>query len=87
MDYHPRTIYTTLNDVFEESGHIADNEGFQIGNYARPKLMGKEVEKNRKKNKKLITSQKVIKEDKFQNNKYVNKDLVKSWIHAVQLSK
>ena len=87
MDYRPRTIYTTLNDVFEESGYMADNGGFQIGNYARPKLMGKEAEKNRKKNKKLIASQKVIKEENIQNNKYVNKDLVKSWIHAVQLSK
>ncbi len=87
MDYRPRTIYTTLNDVFEENGQMADNEGFKIGNYARPKLVGKEMEKNRRKNKNQIKSKNLRKEENIQNNKYVNKDLVKSWIQAVQLSK
>jgi hypothetical protein len=66
---------------------MAYNEGFKIGNYARPKLVGKEMEKNRRKNKNIIKSKKEIKEENIQNNKYVNKDLVKSWIQAVQLSK
>ena len=87
MDYRPRTIYTTLNDVFEENGHMADIKGFKIGNYARPKLMGEEMEKNRQKNINQIKSKKMIKEENIQNNKYDNKDLVKSWIQAVQLSK
>ena len=83
MQYRPKTIYTRLNDVFESNKDLPQDINYGKNNYDRPKLNGKGVEKNNKNKKR----QKLKDIDDIQKYKYVNKDLIKSWINVVQLSK
>ena len=56
--YHPHTIYTRLNDVFEE-GNNEVKEDFSPDNFIKPNLIGKVIEQNRKAMNKEI-KQKII---------------------------
>ena len=77
MDYLPNTIYTTLNDVFNDDTSSLKNEDY---NYIKLK--------NNKKNNKQINKNKKLKEQEdIKKNRYINKELIKSWIQAVQSSK
>lgn len=80
--YQPKTIYTRINDVFEE-GDKKVRDDFSPENYIKPNLIGKLIEKNRKTmNKK--------KQNIYEENlkkRYVNKELIESWIDAIQTSK
>ena len=78
MQYQPQIIYTRLNDVFESNNDNITEKEYSTNNYVKPRLIGKEI-----KNKK----QKLKEKNDLHKNKYVNKDLIKSWIKAVQLSK
>lgn len=73
MQYRPQIIYTRLNDVFESSNNDIDskNKNNQI-----------KQKRNLENNIELIN-----KKQKSQKNKYINKDLIKSWIKVVQSSK
>ena len=73
MEYRPQIIYTRLNDVFESSNNDIDskNKNNQI-----------KQKRNLENNIELIN-----KKQKSQKNKYINKDLIKSWIKVVQSSK
>ena len=83
MQYRPKTIYTRLNDVFESNKDLPEDINYDKNKYDRPKLIGKEIEKNNKNKKR----QKLKNIDDNQKYKYINKDLIKSWINVVQLSK
>lgn len=77
MDYLPNTIYTTLNDVFNDDTSSLKNEDY---NYIKLK--------NNKKNNKQINKNKKLKEQEdIKKDRYINKELIKSWIQAVQSSK
>lgn len=77
MDYLPNTIYTTLNDVFNDDTSSLKNEDY---NYIKLK--------NSKKNNKQINKNKKLKEQEdIKKDRYINKELIKSWIQAVQSSK
>ena len=84
--YHPHTIYTRLNDVFEE-GKTKEQEDFSPDNFIKPNLIGKVIEENRKlMNKEINKKQNNINEDNLKR-KYVNKELIESWIDAIKTSK
>jgi len=84
--YHPHTIYTRLNDVFEEDKK-KEQEDFSPDNFVKPNLIGKVIEQNRKAmNKQIKKKQKNNNEDNLKK-KYVNKELVESWIDAIKTSK
>lgn len=84
--YHPHTIYTRLNDVFEE-GKNKEQEDFSPDNFIKPNLIGKVIEENRKlMNKEINKKQNNINEDNLKK-KYVNKELIESWIDAIKTSK
>ena len=84
--YHPHTIYTRLNDVFEESKN-KEQEDFSPDNFIKPNLIGKVIEENRKlMNKEINKKQNNINEDNLKK-KYVNKELIESWIDAIKTSK
>ena len=72
MQYKPQIIYTRINDVFESNTNT--NNIVEKNNYKKI---------NNEKHKK----QKLKSQNDLQKNKYVNKDLIKSWIKTVQLSK
>ena len=75
MQYRPQIIYTRLNDVFESSNNDIDNK----------------CSKNNPKNQKSILESNIKlinkKQKSQKKNKYINKDLIKSWIKVVQSSK
>ena len=56
--YQPHTIYTRLNDVFEEGEKKEVQEDFSPDNYIKPNLIGKVIEQNRKAMNKEIKKKK-----------------------------
>jgi hypothetical protein len=84
--YQPQTIYTRLKDIFEEDKK-KDQEYFSQKNFIKPNLIGKVIEQN------LNTVSKEIKPKKNKINedilrkRYVNKELVESWIGIIQTSR
>ena len=83
--YQPHTIYTRLNDVFEEDANFI-KEDFAPDNFIKPTLIGKVIEENQKElEKKLKQGSNKYKDNHI--NKYVNKELVESWIEAIKESK
>ena len=84
--YQPQTIYTRLNDIFEEDKK-KEQEDFSKENLAKPNLIGKVIEKNMNSVSKEIKQKKnKLNEDNLRK-RYVNKDLVESWIGAIQTSR
>ena len=84
--YHPHTIYTRLNDVFEE-GNNKVQEDFSPDNFIKPNLIGKVIEENRKAmNKEMKRKNNAYNDDNLKK-KYVNKELIESWIDAIKTSK
>ena len=84
--YHPHTIYTRLNDVFEE-GNSKVQEDFSPDNFIKPNLIGKVIEQNRKAMNKEIKRKNNAYNDDILKKKYVNKELIESWIDAIKTSK
>lgn len=84
--YQPHTIYTRLNDVFEE-GDIKIQEDFSPDNFIKPNLIGKVIEQNRKAMNKEIKNRNNNYNDDNLKKKYVNKELIESWIDAIKASK
>ena len=84
--YQPQTIYTRLNDIFEE-GKKKEQEDFSKENLIKPNLIGKVIEKNMN----SVSKEKKQKKNKLNEDnlrkRYVNKDLVESWIGAIQTSR
>ena len=84
--YQPQTIYTRLNDIFEEDKK-KEQEDFSKENLIKPNLIGKVTEKNMNSVSKEIKQKKnKLNEDNLRK-RYVNKDLVESWIGAIQTSR
>lgn len=84
--YHPHTIYTRLNDVFEE-GNNKVQEDFSPDNFIKPNLIGKVIEQNRiAMNKEMKRKNNNFNDDNIKK-KYVNKELIESWIDAIKTSK
>ena len=84
--YQPQTIYTRLNDIFEEDKK-KEQEDFSKENLIKPNLIGKVIEKNMNSVSKEIKQKKnKLTEDNLRK-RYVNKDLVESWIGAIQTSR
>ena len=84
--YQPNTIYTRLNDVFEEDKKKIQ-EDFSPDNFIKPNLIGKVIEQNRKAmNKEIQKKQKNFIDENIKK-KYVNKELIESWIDAIKTSK
>ena len=84
--YQPQTIYTRLKDIFEEDKK-KDQEDFSQKNFIKPNLIGKVIEKNMNSVSKEIKQKKnKLNEDNLRK-RYVNKDLVESWIGAIQTSR
>jgi hypothetical protein len=84
--YQPHTIYTRLNDVFEE-GTKKDLEDFNPENFIKPNLIGKVIEQNMNSISKEIKMKKNKLNDEILKKRYVNKDLIESWIGAIQTSR
>ena len=84
--YQPHTIYTRLNDVFEE-GTKKDLEDFSPENFIKPNLIGKVIEQNMNSISKEIKMKKNKLNDEMLKKRYVNKDLIESWIGAIQTSR
>ena len=84
--YHPNTIYTRLNDVFEEDKKKMQ-EDFSPDNFIKPNLIGKVIEQNRKAMNKEIQKKQNNCIDENIKKKYVNKELIESWIDAIKTSK
>jgi hypothetical protein len=79
--YQPQVIYTRLKDIFNEDKN-EDIEDFSSSNFIKPNSIKKAIQSKENKNNKLKNN--IITEDK---KKYVNKDLVESWIEAIKKSK
>ena len=84
--YHPHTIYTRLNDVFEEDNNKVQ-EDFSPDNFIKPNLIGKVIEENRKALNKEMKRKNEPYDDDNRKKKYVNKELIESWIDAIKTSK
>lgn len=76
MKYHPNIIYTTINDVFESANNNSKND---------KNLLSKLMNRGKDRNKKQIKN--INENNDIEKYKYINKDLIKSWIKAVKLSK
>ena len=83
MQYKPKIIYTRINDIFESNNNINNQINF--------KIVGKDTEKKstleNNLNKNINKKTKLKDGNKMKANKYINKDLIKSWINVVQNSK
>ena len=77
--YQPQIIYTRLKDVFNEESNN-DNEDFSTQNFIKPKTVKKILESKDIKNKDNKSN---LPEEK---KKYINKELVESWIDAIKKS-
>jgi len=84
--YQPQTIYTRLNDIFEEDKK-KEKEDFSEENFIKPNLIGKVIEQNLNSvNKEIKPKKNKLNEDILRKG-YVNKDLIESWIGAIQTSR
>lgn len=77
--YQPQIIYTRLKDVFNEESNN-DNEDFSTQNFIKQKTVKKILESKDNKNKDNKSN---LPEEK---KKYINKELVESWIEAIKKS-
>jgi len=84
--YQPHTIYTRLNDVFEE-GTKKVQEDFDPANFIKPNLIGKVIEQNMNSISKEIKLKRNKTNDDILKKRYVNKGLIESWIGAIQTSR
>ena len=84
--YQPQTIYTRLNDIFEEDKK-KEKEDFSQENFIKPNLIGKVIEQNLNSVNKEIKPKKNKLNEDILRKRYVNKDLVESWIGAIQTSR
>ena len=78
--YQPQIIFTRLKDVFNENTNN-DTEDFSPQNFTKSQTIKKILESKEKKKKK---EQNDLTEEK---KKYINKELIESWIEAIKLSK
>ena len=78
--YQPQIIFTRLKDVFNENTNH-DTEDFSPQNFTKSQTIKKILESKEKKKKK---EQNDLTEEK---KKYINKELIESWIEAIKLSK
>ena len=78
--YQPQIIFTRLKDVFNENTNN-DTEDFSPQNFTKSQNIKKILESKEKKKKK---EQNDLTEEK---KKYINKELIESWIEAIKLSK
>ena len=84
--YQPQTIYTRLNDIFEEDKK-KEKEDFSEENFIKPNLIGKVIEQNLNSvNKEIKPKKNKLNEDILRKG-YVNKDLIESWIGTIQTSR
>ena len=84
--YQPQTIYTRLKDIFEEEKK-KDQEDFSQKNFINPSLIGKVIDQNMNTvNKEIKPKKNKINED-ILRKRYVNKELVESWIGTIQTSR
>ncbi len=84
--YQPQTIYTRLNDIFEEDKK-KEKEDFSEENFKKPNLIGKVIEQNLNSvNKEIKPKKNKLNEDILRKG-YVNKDLIESWIGAIQTNR
>ena len=74
--FQPQVIYTRLKDVFDEDGN-KDNEDFSPQNLVKPFTLKKVMSSNENKIKNNLPEEK---------KKYINKELVESWIEAIKSS-
>lgn len=79
--YQPQIIFTRLKDVFNENKYNENIEDFSPENFVQSRTIKKEIELKEKKKKK---EQENLTEEK---KKYINKELVESWIEAIKMSK
>ena len=79
--YQPQIIFTRLKDVFNENKYNENIEDFSPENFTQSRTIKKEIELKEKKKKK---EQENLTEEK---KKYINKELVESWIEAIKMSK
>jgi len=78
--YRPQVIYTRLKDVFNDDKN-EDKEDFASENFIKPLTLKKAIELRENKNK--IKKNENLPEEK---KKYINKELVESWIEAIKSS-
>lgn len=74
--FQPQVIYTRLKDVFDEDGN-KDNEDFSPQNLVKSFTLKKVMSSNENKIKNNLPEEK---------KKYINKELVESWIEAIKSS-
>ena len=79
--YQPQIIFTRLKDVFNENKKNENIEDFSPENFTQSRTIKNELELKEKKKKK---EQENLTEEK---KKYINKELVESWIEAIKMSK
>ena len=79
--YQPQIIFTRLKDVFNGNKYNENIEDFSPENFVQSRTIKKELELKEKKKKK---EQENLTEEK---KKYINKELVESWIEAIKMSK
>ena len=80
--YQPQIIFTRLKDVFNEERN-PDTEDFSPQNYIKPMTIKKVLDQKENKNNSNKKSSKNNKNNlPEEKKKYVNKDLVESWIEA-----
>ena len=88
--FEPKTIYTRLKDLFEaEEDNKNNNENkdtnndFSSDNFVKPKFIGDIMQQRKKRFEKLKKEQ----NEKIIEPKYVNKNLVESYLNAIKQSK
>ena len=74
--FQPQVIYTRLKDVFDEDGN-KDNEDFSPQNLVKSFTLKKVMSSNENKIKNNLPEEK---------KKYINKEVVESWIEAIKSS-
>jgi hypothetical protein len=82
----PQTIYTRLKDIFEEEKK-KDHEDSSQKNFIKPNLIGKVIEQNMNTVSKEIKPKKNKINEDILRKRYVNKELVESWIGTIQTSR
>ena len=78
--YQPQVIYTRLKDVFNEEKN-PNIEDFSSQNFIKPMTIKKVLNSKENKNKDNKNNR------PEEKKKYINKELVESWIEAIKSSK
>lgn len=82
----PQTYFTRLNDILEEDKNEI-KEDFSPSNYIRTNFVGKLREQEKKKVKNQKKNSQLKNQDDNAIKKYVNKELIESWINAINTRK